>query len=339
MSHYGPMKSQAIILASRPTGEPQKENFRVEERELPELQRNQILLENVCFTVDPYMRGRMSEGESYVPPFQVDEPLDGGVVGRVLKSQSENFKEGDLVASDTGGWRSHCILESSQAKTLDTSVFEPSDYLGAAGMPGLTAYAGFFELGQPKAGDTVFVSAASGAVGSLVCQFAKLNGCEVYGAAGSDKKVAYLEKDLRIDGAFNYKSKKSVLQQMNDLIPGGLDIYWDNVGGDFLEAAIEKMKLHGRIVSCGMISVYNAEEPPPGPRNLFRIIQRRLQMKGLLAMDHESLRGEYLQRLAQWKKNGQVSWKTTRVQGLEKGVDAFLGLFSGDNIGKMIVDL
>ena len=333
------MKSQAIILASRPKGEPQKENFRVEERELPEPQRNQILVENICFTVDPYMRGRMNEGESYVPPFQVDEPLDGGVVGKVLKSESESFKEGDLIVSDTGGWRSHCLLESSQARSIDTSVFEPSDYLGAAGMPGLTAYSGLFALGQPKAGDTIFVSAASGAVGSLVCQFAKLNGCEVYGSAGSDKKIAYLEKELKIDGAFNYKKDVPVQQQMADLLPPGLDIYWDNVGGDFLEAAIENMNVHGRIVSCGMISIYNAEEPPPGPRNLARIIQKRLEVKGLLVRDHESLATEYHQRLAQWKKNGQVSWETTRVKGLKKGIDAFLGLFSGDNIGKMIVEL
>ena len=333
------MKSQAIYLASRPEGEPTQENFRLDSYELPELLRGQVLVENQCFTVDPYMRGRMNEGESYVPPFEVGKPLDGGTVGRVMKSESEDFEEGDLVVSDSGGWRTHAVLEGAQLRAADTDVFEPSDYLGAAGMPGLTAYSGLFALGAPKAGDTVMVSAASGAVGSLVCQFAKLNGCHVYGSAGSDEKVAYLTDELKIDGAFNYKSDKPIAKQFQELCPDGLDIYWDNVGDEFLEAAIESMKEHGRIVSCGMIAIYNAETPPPGPRNLFRIIQKRLQIKGQLVRDHSSMMPEYLDRLAEWKKNGEVTWETTRFQGIEKAVDAFLGLFSGENKGKMIVDL
>lgn len=333
------MDYQAIVLASRPEGKPKKENFRQESFQLPSLKRGQVLLENVCFTVDPYMRGRMDDSESYVPPFQVGEPLDGGTVGRVVESESVSFEKGQLVTSDTGGWRTHCVIEASQARPVDTSVFEPSDYLGAAGMPGLTAYSGLFELARPKAGDSVFVSAASGAVGSLVCQFAKLNGCRVFGSAGSDKKIAYLKEQLQIEDAFNYKTDASVLKQFQNLVPHGLDVYWDNVGGDFLEAALESMNDHGRIVSCGMISVYNAEEPPPGPRNLFRIIQRRIQMKGLLVMDHQALMPQYLERLARWKCEGLVSWETTTVQGLDRSVEAFLGLFSGDNLGKMIVEL
>lgn len=333
------MKTKAIMLKSRPTGEPSSKNFEMGELEVPEVQRNQVRLENICFTVDPYMRGRMSDAESYVPPFKVGEPLDGGVVGRVLESKHPQFSQGDVVASDSGGWREHSVVEGVSLRKVDDRVFEPSDYLGAAGMPGLTAYAGLFELGQPRAGDSVFVSAASGAVGSLVAQFAKLNGCRVYGAAGSDKKVDYLLETLKLDGAFNYKKTDSVGKSMKEVAPQGLDLYWDNVGGDFLEGALANLNLRGTVVCCGMISIYNAKTPPPGPRNLAVIIKNRLQLKGLLVADHAHLMPQYLDRLARWKSEGLVDWETTTVKGLDKGVEAFLGLFDGSNLGKMIVEL
>ena len=333
------MKTRAIILKSRPQGEPTAENFETRELELPDVLRNQVKLENICFTVDPYMRGRMSDADSYVPPFQVGEPLDGGVVGKVLESSHPDFGKGDVVASDTGGWREHCVVEGSELRKVKGDVFEPSDYLGAAGMPGLTAYSGLFELGQPRAGDSVFVSAASGAVGSLVAQFAKLNGCQVYGAAGSDEKVEYLLKTLKLDGAFNYKKTDSVGKSMKQVAPQGFDLYWDNVGGDFLEGALSQLNLRGTVVCCGMISTYNDETPSPGPRNLGLIIKNRLQLKGLLVRDHAHLMPEYVERLASWKKQGVVSWETTTLEGLEKGVEAFLGLFDGSNLGKMIVKL
>jgi NADPH-dependent curcumin reductase CurA len=326
-------------LKSRPKGQPTSDNFEIAEIEVPKLLRNQVKLENVCFTVDPYMRGRMSDAKSYVPPFEVGRPLDGGVVGKVLESQDPRFSEGDMVASDMGGWREHSIVEGPSLRKVRTESFEPADYLGAAGMPGLTAYAGLFELGRPRPGDTVFVSAASGAVGSLVAQFAKLTGCRVYGAAGSDDKVDYLLGTLKLDGAFNYKTSDSVSDSLRELMPEGIDLYWDNVGGDFLEGALGLMNLRGTIVCCGMISSYNAETPPPGPRNLAVIIKNRLQLKGLLVGDHSHLMPEYMARLAGWKKEGLVSWETTKVSGLEKGVEAFLGLFSGSNKGKMIVEL
>lgn len=333
------MKSRAIYLKSRPTGAPTPDNFELKELEVPDPKRNQVRTENICFTVDPYMRGRMNDTKSYVPPFQVGEPLDGGAVGRVLESLHPDFEKGDLVASDTGGWREHACLEGSALRKVQGEVLSPSDYLGAAGMPGLTAYSGLFELGTPRAGDTVFVSAASGAVGSLVAQFAKLNGCKVYGAAGSDEKVDYLTKTLEIDGAFNYKKKTNVGQAMKELAGGGFDLYWDNVGDEFLEGALGNMKERGTIVCCGMISVYNAETPPPGPRNLALIIKKRLQLKGLLVRDHAHLMPEYVERLTRWKKQNLVTWETTTYQGLEKAVDAFLGLFDGSNTGKMIVEL
>lgn len=333
------MKTRAIILKSRPTGTPTPDNFELQELDLPEVERHQVKLENICFTVDPYMRGRMSDAESYVPPFQVGEPLDGGVVGKVLESKHPQFSQGDLVASDRGGWREHSVVEGASLRKVDAQVFEPSDYLGAAGMPGLTAYAGLFELGRPRAGDSIFVSAASGAVGSLVAQFAKLNGCRVFGASGSNEKVDYLLNELKLDGAFNYKDSESVAQSMKELAPEGFDIYWDNVGGDFLEGALANMNLRGTVVCCGMISIYNAETPPPGPRNLAVIIKNRLQLKGLLVADHSHLMPEYLKRLGGWKKSGLVRWETTRVKGLEEGVEAFLGLFDGSNLGKMVVDL
>lgn len=333
------MKTQAIILKSRPEGEPTKKNFELREISLPDTKRGQLKLETVCFTVDPYMRGRMNDTKSYVPSFQVGEPLDGGVVGKVLESQDPRFSKGDLVVSDTGGWRAHSVIEAVGARKVDTCVFEPSDYLGAAGMPGLTAYAGLFEIGRPRAGDVVFVSAASGAVGSLVAQFAKLNGCVVIGSAGSDEKVKYLLDDLKLDKAFNYKTAGSVQESLAEAAPNGIDLYWDNVGGDFLEAALSALNMRGVVVCCGMISIYNATTPPPGPRNLALIIINRLRLEGLIFADHAHLMDDYLRRLAEWKKAGLVSWETTTLKGMDKGVEAFLGLFEGDNLGKMIVEV
>jgi len=260
-------------------------------------------------------------------------------VGKVLKSEHPNFKEGDLVASESGGWRTHALVEGDQCRRVDTDNFEPSDYLGAAGMPGITAYAGLFYVGRPVAGETVMVSAASGAVGSLVCQFAKLSGCRVIGSAGSDKKVTYLKDKLGVEAAFNYKKVDSVDKAFADHAPDGIDIYWDNVGGEFLQAALSHMNVRGRIASCGMISTYNEKTLSPGPSNLVQVIGKRLRMEGFLSFDHFDKYPEYLSKLARWKKSGLVSWETTRVKGFESGADAFLGLFSGENLGKMVVEV
>lgn len=333
------MSSKAIFLKSRPEGEPSKENFEVAQLKLPEVKRGQLKLETVCYTVDPYMRGRMNDAKSYVPPFQVGEPLDGGVVAKVVESASPKFSEGDLVVSSTGGWKTHSVVEDGQVEAVKSEAFEPSDYLGAAGMPGLTAFAGLFEVGRPRPGDVVFVSAASGAVGSLVAQFAKLTGCVVIGSAGSDEKVGYLLDTLKLDGAFNYKKCESVAKSLKSLAPNGLDLYWDNVGDEFLEAAIGSLNPRGVVVCCGMISIYNAKTPPPGPRNLALIIKNRLRLEGLLVADHQHLKQQYLSRLAHWKAEGLVSWETTKIQGFENGIEAFLGLFSGENLGKMVVEV
>lgn len=332
------MKTQAFVLASRPEGEPTQENFAIETVELPEVRHRQVLVEVVCYTVDPYMRGRMNSGDSYVPAFEVGKPLDGGMVGKVLQSEHPNFAPGDLVVADRGGWKKHAVVDGDDCRPVDTSIFEPSDYLGAAGMPGITAYGGFFEVGKPVAGDVVLVSAASGAVGSLVCQFAKLAGCTVIGSAGSREKVHYLKRSLGVDAAFNYKEESSILEAMKQSAPNGIDIYWDNVGGEFLEAAISCLNVGGRIVSCGMISGYNDESPDPGPRNLMLFIGKRLKMQGFLSFEFQDKMPVYLKRLAQWKKSGLVQWETTRLKGFEKGADALLGLFKGENLGKMVVE-
>jgi NADPH-dependent curcumin reductase CurA len=333
------MKTKAFVLRSRPDGEPTKQDFEIQDLELGAPQRKQLLIETICYTVDPYMRGRMNKSESYAASFEVGKPLDGGVVGKVLESEHPKFEKGDLVASDSGGWRTHALVEGDQCRLVDTDKFEPSDYLGAAGMPGITAYAGFFYVGRPVAGETVMVSAATGAVGSLVCQFAKLSGCRVIGSAGSDEKVAYLKNELKIDAAFNYKKVDSISKAFAEHAPQGIDIYWENVGGDFLQAALSNMNVNGRIATCGMISIYNEKTPPPGPSNLIQVIGKRLRIEGFLSFDHFDKFPEYLSKLARWKKNGQVSWETTRVKGFEKGADAFLGLFSGDNLGKMVVEV
>lgn len=333
------MKSEAIVLKSRPEGTPTSSNFELTSIDVADPAKGELLVEVTAFSVDPYMRGRMSDRDSYIPPFPLGEPLDGGMVGRVLKSESPKIPEGAMVVSDmSGGWRRHAIVQARDARLIDTESFSPTDYLGAAGMPGITAYGGLFEVGRPRAGDTVLVSAASGAVGSLVAQFARINGCRVIGAAGSKEKVQWLQEKAKIE-AFNYRETEDLPSTLKELAPEGIDLYWDNVGGPFLEAALGCMNLRGTVAMCGQISGYNDTEAAPGPKNLMAVIGKRLRLEGLMSMDLWHLESELLKRLALWKKNGDVVLEETVIHGLEKAPDAFLGLFSGDNLGKMIVSL
>ncbi|MEI5011238.1 NADP-dependent oxidoreductase [Streptomyces sp. PmtA] len=333
-----PATSREWHLVSRPHGWPEPENVALREAPVTEPGEGRILVRNLHFSVDPYMRGRMNDVKSYVPPFQLDQPMEGGAVGEVVASNADGFAVGDHVLHGLG-WREYADVEARHAVKVDASVAPLSAYLGVLGMPGLTAYAGLFEVASFKEGDAVFVSGAAGAVGSQVGQMAKLKGASrVIGSAGSDEKVKLLVEEYGFDAAFNYK-KGPVAEQLKEAAPDGIDVYFDNVGGEHLEAAISSLNVHGRVTICGMIAQYNATEPTPGPRNLALVIGKRLRLQGMLVNDHRGLQDQFVQEVAGWLGSGELKYDETVVEGIENGFDAFLGLLRGQNTGKMIVSL
>ncbi|ATY09202.1 NADP-dependent oxidoreductase [Amycolatopsis sp. AA4] len=333
-----PAKATEIRLAARPHGVPTMDNFDIVETEVPKPGPGQILVRNLVMSVDPAMRGRMNDVKSYSPPFVVGEAMQGGAVGEVVESTVDDFAVGDHVLHQAG-WRTHAVLDAKRAVKVDDSVAPLSTYLGVLGMPGLTAYAGLLVSAEFKPGDTVFVSGAAGAVGSLVGQLARLKGAKrVIGSAGSAEKVRYLTEELGFDAAFNYKDGP-VAEQLAAAAPEGIDVYFDNVGGEHLEAAIASMNLHGRIAICGMISQYNATEPTPAPRNLVQLIAKRITMRGLLVLDHWHLMQEFVAEVAPLVASGEIKYSETFVDGIRNAPDAFLGLLSGANTGKMLVRL
>ncbi|QKV95135.1 NADP-dependent oxidoreductase [Streptomyces sp. NA02950] len=331
-----PATSREWHLVARPEGWPKPEDFALREAPVSEPGPGQVLVRNLYMSVDPYMRGRMNDVKSYVPPFQLDKPMEGGAVGKVLASGVDGIAVGDHVLHGPG-WREYAVVEGKSAVKVDPEVAPLSAYLGVLGMTGLTAYAGLLEVASFKEGDAVFVSGAAGAVGSEVGQIAKLKGASrVIGSAGTDDKVRLLVDEYGFDAAFNYK-KGPVVEQLKEAAPDGIDVYFDNVGGDHLEAAIDRLKLHGRITVCGMIAQYNATEPPAAPRNLALIIGKRLRMQGMLVYDHQNLQQQFFEEVGGWIREGKLHYRETVVKGVENAVDAFLGMLRGENTGKMIV--
>jgi len=330
--------SREIRLLSRPVGLPVGTNFEVASVTLGEPGAGELLVKNRFMSVDPYMRGRMYDRASYVPPFQIGEALQGHAVGEVVASGAEGFATGDLVSS-MWGWREAFVMPAAAVEKLPVLDGVPIEaFLGVLGMPGLTGYAGLLEIGQPKPGDTVFVSGAAGAVGSVVCQIAKAKGCTVVGTAGSDEKCAWL-RSAGVDHAINYKTTDSLLEAVRTAVPKGIDIYFDNVGGEHLEVAIEMARPFARLVECGMIASYNATEPMPGPRNLIQVVGKSLKMQGFIVNQYAHLRPQFLADMAGWIAAGAMQWEDTVFEGIERAPDAFLGLFSGANTGKMLVRL
>ena len=330
------MTSREIRLASRPTGVPTASNFTLAETTLPPLEDQQVLVRNRFMSVDPYMRGRMNDRESYVPPFGIGKVLEGGALGEVLESRSSEFKTGDAVTSRYG-WREAFIAAPNELHTVNKAVQPLSVYLGTLGMTGMTAWAGLTMVGV-KAGEVIYISGAAGAVGNVAGQLAKLRGCRVIGSAGSDEKVQHLLEKCGFDAAFNYKTGP-VLEQLNRAAPDGIDIYFDNVGGESLEAALSALRVHGRIIACGGISGYNDEKPKPGPSNLFNITTKRLTMKGLIVGDWLYRQGEFENEAGAHYQAGRLKILETVVEGLDQAVEAFIGLFDGKNIGKMVLKL
>lgn len=330
------MESKEIVLASRPKGKPSEESFRTESITLPDLKEDQLLAKGLYYSVDPYMRGRMNDTKSYAKPYQVDEPIKGGVVAEVIESKSADFEKGDVV---TGllPWATKCVVAAKQVRKVDTNLAPASYYLGILGMPGLTAYFGMVDIGKPKAGETVVISGAAGAVGIVACQIGKLKGCRVVGIAGTDEKIEMLKSEFGIDDGISYKTTKNMQQAVKEACPEGVDIYYDNVGGEISDAVIENINFHARIVLCGQISLYNATETPIGPRIQPMLLTRSVLMQGFIVGNYEERFPEAVSQLARWVKEGKLTYEETIVEGFEKLPKAFLGLFSGKNTGKMIV--
>ncbi|GAA1206001.1 NADP-dependent oxidoreductase [Prauserella alba] len=325
-----------IRLAERPHGEPTMANFEIADVDTPQPGPGQVLVRNTWLSVDPYMRGRMSSAKSYAAPYEVGEAMTGGAVGEVVASNADGLAVGDTVLHQLG-WRTHAIVDADNAAKIDVTSAPAPAYLGVLGMPGLTAYAGLFDVARFAEGDAVFVSGAAGAVGSMVGQLAKLRGASrVIGSAGSAEKVRWLTEELGFDAAFNYKDGP-VTDQLQDAAPDGIDVYFDNVGGEHLEAAIGSMNLGGRIAICGMISQYNATEPQPGPRNLVQFIAKRLTMRGFLVGDHLDARPRFVDDVAPLVGDGSIVYSETVVEGIRNAPQAFLDLLAGSNTGKMLV--
>ncbi|MEV4844801.1 NADP-dependent oxidoreductase [Micromonospora matsumotoense] len=329
--------NREIHLASRPQGWPTADNFRLVETEVPTPGPGQIVVRNQFMSVDPYMRGRMNDAKSYVPPFALDAPLDGGAIGEVVAGGADGINVGDTVLHGLG-WREYALLDGASARRVDPDLAPVSAYLGVLGMTGLTAYAGLLDVAAMRPGETVFVSGAAGAVGSMVGQIAKLKGAgRVVGSAGSPAKVQRLTA-LGFDAAFDYHDGP-VRDALKAAAPDGIDVYFDNVGGEHLEAAIGALKLHGRAAICGMIAQYNSAEPPAAPRNLALVIGKRLTLRGFLVGDHGGLREQFVAEVGGWLREGRLSYDETIVDGIGNAPDAFLGLLRGENLGKMLVRL
>jgi len=332
-------------LIRRPHGAPVDEDFALVEVGLPEPGEGQVLVRNTFLSVDPYMRGRMNDSKSYVPPFQLDRPMDGEAVGEVTAvaegardAAGRAIKVGDTVIHDLG-WRSDSLVPAARTRVLDTAVAPAQAYLGVLGMPGRTAYAGLLRVGAFQEGDRVFVSAAAGAVGSLVGQIARLKGASlVVGSAGGPDKTRWLLDDAGFHQAVDYKATP-IAEGLKQAAPEGIDVYFDNVGGDHLEAAVGALRPNGRAALCGMISAYNDTEPSPGPRNMMSIIGKRLTLRGFIVSDHEDLRPQFEAEVGQWLADGKIAWRETVVDGIDNAVNGFRDLLSGGNTGKMLVRL
>ncbi len=323
-------------LASRPTGTPTHENFELVTVDRPEPGPGEVLVRTLYQSVDPYMRGRMRDAESYAEPWDVGEPMQASVVGEVIESNADALEEGDVVTGDLL-WAEHAIADAGELRTVNPDHGPISTALGVLGMPGVTAYFGLLDVAEPNPGDTVVVSAGAGAVGSVVGQLARLNGARVVGTAGSDEKTAWLTEELGFDSAINYNTTDDLAKAVATACPDGVDVYFDNVGGPITDAVWPRLNVRSRVAVCGQISMYNATETPTGPRKLAKLIQSRARVEGFLVTDYEDRWGEALDRLSTFIRDGDLHYHETVTEGFENVPDAFMGLFEGENIGKQLV--
>jgi NADPH-dependent curcumin reductase CurA len=328
------MANRQVLLQSRPEGAPGPENFELVEAAIPAAGPGQVLRRTIWLSVDPYMRGRMSEAKSYAEPARLGQPMVGATVSQVVESNSPRFAPGDFVLG-YDGWQDYGAGDAKYLRALDPALAPVSYALGVLGMPGLTAYVGLLDIGQPKSGETVVVSAAAGAVGSIAGQIAKVLGCRVVGTAGSDEKCAFVTNDLGFDACINYKSS-DLDAALSQACPNGIDVYFDNVGGAMLDAVLRRINVHARIPMIGLISQYNDTTPAPGP-NLGPILTNRALLRGMIISDHQHRTPDFLRDMSQWLSEGKIHYREDIVTGLENAVTAFLGLFTGENVGKRVV--
>ncbi|MGF1461983.1 MAG: NADP-dependent oxidoreductase [Maricaulaceae bacterium] len=334
------LPARAVAFVDYPKGLPSLETFSLVDAPARAPQPGEVQVRNLWMSVDPYMRGRMVNRKSYVPPFQPGQILEGGAIGEVIESAADGFKPGDLV-EHFFGWREAVTAKADGFRVLNTHGLAPQTFLGVAGMPGLTAYVGLTRIAKLQAGERLFVSASAGAVGSLVCQIGKIVGAHVTASAGSPEKCDWL-KEIGADAVVNYKNAPDwtvLAGALKEAQPEGFDVYFENVGGDHLAAALERMRPKGRIAVCGMISQYNAERPEPGPPNLANIIIKSLRVEGFVVSDYFDKAGDFAKALGGWVAEGKVQWRETVREGLEAAPQAFLDLFAGENLGKMLVKL
>jgi len=334
-------QNKQILLASRPAGMPTADNFKFVEAPIPQPADGEVLIRTLYLSVDPYMRGRMSDRKSYVAPFALNEVITGGVIGEVVESRAENFKAGDIVTGMLG-WQLYSIARGdgadiSSIRKVDPQLAPVTTALGVLGVPGLTAYFGLMDIGQPRAGETVVVSGAAGAVGTVVCQLAKINGCRVVGISGSDEKNDYLRDELGVDATINYKSGGDIHAAMKEACPDGVDVYFDNVGGEISDAVMMRLKHGARIIICGQISLYCLEKPDVGPRMQVFLLVSSAMMKGFIITDYASRFAEGVMQLGGLLAQGKLKYAEQIVEGFENTPQAFLGLFTGDNLGKQLV--
>jgi hypothetical protein len=332
------MNTRQIVLASRPKGLPDKNNFRFETVGLRDLQEGEVLIKSLFVSVDPYMRGRMNDTKSYTASYQVDEPIKGGVVARVMESRNMDFSKDDIVYGNLP-WATYSIEKGEMLQKVDVSEVPPEYYLGILGMPGLTAYFGITDIGKPVKGETVVISGAAGAVGIVAGQISKILGARVVGIAGSDEKCSLLKREFGFDESINYKTAKVMKKTVAAACPDGVDVYYDNVGGTITDAVILNLNFHSRIVLCGQIALYNSREIPVGPVILPRLLTRSVKLQGFIVRDYSSRFGEGLTALTKWLKEGKLKYTETLIKGFDNLPEAFLGLFSGKNTGKMVVEI
>jgi len=330
--------NRQILLAAHPTGLPRESDFRLVESPVPQPGDGEVLVRSLYLSVDPYMRGRMSGITTYAPGLEIGELMLGGAVGQVVESRDPRYRAGEIVEGMLG-WQDYAVLPATSVRRIDPSAAPVTAALYVLGMPGLTAYFGLLDIGRPRAGETVVVSGAAGAVGSLAGQIARIQGCRVVGIAGSDEKTRYVTEELGFDGAFNYRTTPDYEARLKELCPSGVDVYFDNVGGAVTDAVMRLLNPRARVAVCGQISQYNLEQPEPGPRWFGLVLVKQAKVEGFLVFQFADRYREGLLQLSQWLREGRIRYREQIAVGLENAPAAFIGMLRGENIGKQLVKI